>query len=128
MDARIGRYVNVVFDCADADRLAEFWIEALDYVPDRAVANFRSIVPRDPTRGCPKIVFHIVPEPKHGKNRVHIDIKADDVEAEASRLSHLGATRLTAGKVQEHGQEWIVMQDPEGNEFCVDIWPERFRS
>ncbi|HWD24134.1 MAG TPA: VOC family protein [Acidimicrobiales bacterium] len=130
MDARNGLYVNVVFDCEDADRLARFWMEALDYVPyspSSPIAGWRSIVPRDPIRGGPRVVFQVVADPKRGKNRLHLDLKADDVEVEASRLSRLGATRLTNGTVHEHGHDWIVMQDPEGNEFCVDTWPERLR-
>ena len=60
-----------------------------------------------------ELVFVRVPEEKAVKNRVHLDLGADDREAEVQRLLALGARR-----VADHGS-WTVMQDPEGNEFCV---------
>ncbi|GAB4000752.1 VOC family protein [Glycomyces albus] len=80
--------------------------------------------PADPEtgirRGGVRVLFQTVPEPKTVKNRVHLDLHygADRIEAEAGRLEGLGATRQ--GAVQEEGpSRWIVMADPEGNEFCV---------
>jgi predicted enzyme related to lactoylglutathione lyase len=60
-----------------------------------------------------------VPEDKVAKNRMHLDIDTDDIEAEAARLEGLGATRVAAQPLHEHGTSWILMADPEGNEFCV---------
>ena len=59
-----------------------------------------------------------VPEPKTVKNRVHLDLKVPDVEATVARLEALGAR--TAGPIEELGSCWVVMADPEGNEFCVE--------
>ena len=64
-------------------------------------------------RGCsPR-----VPEPKTAKNRMHLDLTAPDPEAEVARLVELGATRVA--DMEEWGDQWTVLQDPEGNEFCV---------
>jgi len=60
-----------------------------------------------------------VAEPKAGKNRVHFDIETPTVDAEVERLGKLGARRLEAGPRKEFGSTWVVMADPEGNEFCV---------
>src|SRR5262245_17781580 len=67
----------------------------------------------------PPMVFQRVPEPKHGKNRMHLDVIVDDIEAEAKRFESLGATRVSAEPVREYGIAWIVMLDPEGNELCL---------
>jgi predicted enzyme related to lactoylglutathione lyase len=60
-----------------------------------------------------------VPEAKTVKNRMHMDIETADIEAEAARLEGLGARRVDPGTLREHGSQWILMADPEGNEFCV---------
>jgi predicted enzyme related to lactoylglutathione lyase len=62
-------------------------------------------------------LFAKVPEKKVAKNRMHVDLAAPDREAEVARLLELGATRVA--DMNEWGYEWTVMQDPEGNEFCV---------
>ena len=60
-----------------------------------------------------------VPEPKVGKNRMHVDIVVDDVEAEVHRLQALGARRIDEGVQSFGGTQWVRMSDPEQNEFCV---------
>jgi predicted enzyme related to lactoylglutathione lyase len=61
-----------------------------------------------------------VPEGKQGKNRMHLDIETADVDGEVERLLALGATRApTDSEHEEHGMRWVVLADPEGNEFCV---------
>jgi predicted enzyme related to lactoylglutathione lyase len=67
----------------------------------------------------PKFVLQRVPEPKHLKNRMHLDLWVADIEVEARRLSELGARRQSADPLEEIGSRWIVMADPEGNEFCL---------
>jgi hypothetical protein len=138
--------IQVTFDCADPGALAEFWAEALGYQvqgpppgfdswPDALTAwgvpedqwNSKSAIV-DPDDKGPRIFFQRVPEGKTVKNRVHLDVRAapglegDErlaaLEAEAARLAPLGATRI---EVREDMQSiFIVMQDPEGNEFCLD--------
>jgi predicted enzyme related to lactoylglutathione lyase len=80
-------------------------------------ASLAVLVPEDGTAS--PLVLQRVPEPKAGKNRMHVDIVADDVEPEVERLEAIGARRLHNG-IQRFGQtRWITMADPEGNEFCV---------
>jgi len=110
--------VQINIDCADSDALRAFYCEALGYRPFGQTANYRSCVPLEGTTGT-KIVFQEVPEPKVVKNRVHLDLIVDDIEAEAARWVGLGATRVSAEPVREGDDCWIVMLDPEGNEICL---------
>lgn len=139
----MARTVQVVVDCADPAALAEFWRDALGYTlepppegygswPDWLIAvgipedqwNSRSAV-IDPDGVGPRIFFQQVPEPKTGKNRLHLDVRvggrADDararIDAEVSRLEGRGASR--AWVVDDQLEYCVVMRDPEGNEFCV---------
>lgn len=139
---------QVVFDCADPDRVARFWAETLGYriqdPPDgfeswEAFLNAQG-VPRsewnsasavvDPDGTGPRLFFQRVPERKSVKNRVHLDLNVGGgraapmeerkgrVDAEAERLAALGARVFRPGSV-ENDEYWIVMQDVEGNEFCI---------
>lgn len=108
---------GLVLDCADPDALAEFWSATLGYESLGRDGNYAVLV--SPTPGRPKLLLQRVPEPKTGKNRMHLDIETPDIESEAARLEKLGATRLRAAALTEHGSVWILMADPEGNEFCV---------
>lgn len=107
---------GLVLDCADPDRLAEFWSAALGYTTLGGAGSYVLLVDEGGTQ--PKLLLQRVPEPKTRKNRMHLDIECHDVAGEAVRLEALGATRVE-GPMSEHGSTWIVMHDPEGNEFCV---------
>jgi glyoxalase superfamily protein len=138
--------VQVTFDCADPVGLARFWVEALQYVlqppppgfeswdafadqigmPEDARASIAAAV--DPEGAGPRLLFLRVPEAKSVKNRLHLDLHVvapgtpmDERRAalatRAGELTALGATEV--GPVEEYGQYWIVMADPEGNEFCI---------
>lgn len=139
--------VQVVIDCADPDRLATFWASALGYklqdppdgfgsweefltkigVPEDEWNKASAVV--DPDGVGPRLYFQRVPEEKAGKNRVHVDVNVGGergtpieerrkrVDAEIERLKAEGATVLRP--VEEHDEYWVVMQDPEGNEFCL---------
>ena len=109
--------IELVLDCADPDLTARFWAAALGYEPYGQSGNYRSLV--DPDGVGPKLVIQGVEEPKSVKNRVHFDIHHYDIEAEAARLVELGATRLRDEPFVEHGTAWILLADPEGNEFCI---------
>jgi catechol 2,3-dioxygenase-like lactoylglutathione lyase family enzyme len=126
----------IVVDCDDATPLARFWAEALGW---RVVESDRAELERladkgihdpedDPsvmveppegeTPGLPVLFFVEVPEPKLGKNRLHIDVVADgSVDDDVIRLEGMGAT--LRNWAEEEGTVWAVMLDPEGNEFCV---------
>jgi hypothetical protein len=109
--------VDLVLDCADPPKLVEFWREALDYREHYVDSTFAVLVPKEGVAS--PLVLQGVPEPKGGKNRMHLDIVVDDIDPEVARLQALGATRLDDG-VQSFGEtQWVRMADPEMNEFCV---------
>lgn len=112
-----GPTIGLVLDCTHPDRLADFWSAALDYVTVGEAGAYVVLVPKD--RPGPKLLLQSVPEAKTVKNRMHLDLDAADIEREATRLEALGARRLHADPLHEHGSNWILMADPEGNEFCV---------
>jgi len=105
----------IALDCADPRELGRFWAEALgwntDYEDDDEVAL------QAPGKTGPELLFLQVPEPKAAKNRLHLDLNPDDQDAEVERLEGLGANRVDIGQGDE--VTWVVLGDPEGNEFCV---------
>ena len=126
----------VVFDCEDASPLARFWASALGwkvapYDPDEIARLAEKGIldpeddpsvmvepPEDELPGLPVLFFTEVPEGKMGKNRVHLDVVADEsVDDEVIRLEGLGAT--LRNWAEDGGNVWAVLLDPEGNEFCV---------
>lgn len=117
MTDRIRHRFGLVLDCADPDRLAPFWSAALDYVVAGAAGAYVALSPR--AGNGPKLLLQRVTEPRSGKNRMHLDIDADDIRAEAARLQALGGSIVGTEPCHEHGNTWLVMADPEGNEFCV---------
>lgn len=143
----MSRGIQVVFDAADPAALAEFWVEALGYItqpppPDYASWEEWAVeagIPKenwndaaalvDPDESGPRLFIQRVPERKTAKNRMHLDItvsggrdtpaqvRQDRIEAESRRLAGLGGTIVRS--VDQRDEFWIVMQDPEGNEFCL---------
>ncbi|WP_433789955.1 VOC family protein [Actinoplanes sp. CA-252034] len=106
---------SLTFDCADALVVARFWAAALGGELDPTGTSDKAFV-EAPGWGGPNLWFQRVPEPKTAKNRLHFDLRApnDDVPSEVERLIALGATVVTPG-------ELTVMEDPEGNIFCVEV-------
>lgn len=114
MAARIG---NVTFDCADVPTMVAFWSAALGRPVDNGSSEFfASIGGGDAERRQPALYFNKTPESKRAKNRVHLDLVNEDPAA-VDELVRLGAT--VAGEQRIPGHRWTVMQDPEGNEFCI---------
>jgi hypothetical protein len=112
--ARIG---NITFDCGDVLTVARFWSAALDRPLDGISGPmFASIGGGDADRAEPAWYFEKVPEPKAAKNRMHLDL-VDPDPAAVQRFVFLGATIVAEHTLGNHG--WTVMQDPEGNEFCI---------
>ena len=139
--------LQVTFDAADPQALAAFWGELIGYVEQDPPEGFDSWeawavandVPReqwgdyaarvDPDGVGPRLYFQRVPEPKTAKNRMHLDLAVSggrgtppeevrrNVAAAVERAVAAGATRLR--EVDEAGEHWVVLQDPEGNEFCM---------
>jgi predicted enzyme related to lactoylglutathione lyase len=110
-------------DSINPQALAEFWAEALGWSIGRDVNEIEVWIEReldDPRQtGFPDILFLKNPDGKKVKNRLHIDLRPDDQAAEVARLESLGATRIDIGQSAEPTCTWVVMADPEGNEFCV---------
>jgi hypothetical protein len=140
------KQVQVTFDCAEPERVARFWCEVLGYVvppppegfaswdefdaslpAERQGASFACV---DPTGVGPRLYFQRVPEGKVVKNRVHLDVRVvtglvgeerlTKLEAECERLVAFGATRVELLPADGVNESIIVMQDVEGNEFCLD--------
>ncbi|MEU9171233.1 VOC family protein [Streptomyces sp. NPDC048420] len=140
------RKVQVTFDCAEPERVARFWCEVLGYVvppPPEGFATWgdydRSLPPErqgasfvcgDPSGVGPRLYFQRVPEGKVVKNRVHLDVRVGTglvgderlaaLEAECVRLEALGAVRVRVLLADDFDESCILMQDVEGNEFCLD--------
>jgi predicted enzyme related to lactoylglutathione lyase len=109
------RFHEVVIDCADPRSLARFWAGATGYELQSDRDDWASVL-GEGERGI-RIGFQRVPEGKVVKNRVHVDLGSPDEETEASRIEALGATRLWVSDDPE--DPFVVLADPEGNEFCV---------
>jgi predicted enzyme related to lactoylglutathione lyase len=106
----------ISFDAHNAVDLAQFWARALHRtVDDGATQDFAAIAADNDSRLGPALMFHRVPEGKTVKNRVHFDLQATDVVAEADRLTTLGAHQIRS--LAENNDRWISLRDPEGNEF-----------
>ncbi|PZS40446.1 MAG: glyoxalase [Pseudonocardiales bacterium] len=101
----------VTIDCSDPQSLAEFWTATLGTTVAGDYGEFVFLA------GTPGLGLQKVAEPRAGKNRVHLDLAADDRAAEVARLSGLGASVLAEHSAP--GLWWTVLTDPEGNEFCV---------
>ncbi len=139
------REVQVTFDCAEPERVGRFWCDVLGYqapppegfdtwdaYQESQPAEERGswFAAADPTGKGPRLYFQQVPEGKVVKNRVHLDVRigrglvGDErlaaLEAECTRLSALGASRVRLMLADEDNESCLVMQDVEGNEFCLD--------
>jgi hypothetical protein len=119
------KFTELAIDCADPHALAQFWCSVLDYEvqadDDGFVTIGSPVVPQDgnhPGPVPPTLTFAPVPEGKTVKNRLHLDLNPTDREQdeEVRRLLDLGARPADVG---QGDASWVVLADPEGNEFCV---------
>jgi hypothetical protein len=108
------RFSQLVIDAADPVRLGHWWAEVLDYKMLTESAEETEI--GSGSGGGPTLIFVPVPQPKTVQNRLHIDLRADDQDAEVERLVNMGARHVDVG---QGDVSWVVLADPEGNEFCV---------
>ena len=113
------RFLTVVIDCAEPRSLSHWWAEATGYEQGADRDEWASIVGEGDRHI--RIGFQKVPERKVVKNRVHVDLGAPDIEAEAQRLEALGATRRWVS--DDPDDPFIVLADPEDNEFCIILAP-----
>jgi predicted enzyme related to lactoylglutathione lyase len=109
--------IGLVLDCADPDALGRFWARALGLQRLGAAGSY--VLLASPSGELPKLLLQRVGEPKAVKNRMHLDIETADIDTEVKRLEAIGAHRLEQDARMEHGSRWVIMADPEGNEFCV---------
>jgi hypothetical protein len=148
MEVPMATRIQIVFDCADPATLAAFWAKALGYkaeappdgfsswddwarareIPDERSNDWAAVL--DPDGSGPRLYFQRVPEGKVAKNRVHLDLnvgggsevpleeRKSRIGLEVARLKTIGASD-SRGAIEEDGEYWVRMNDPEGNEFCV---------
>jgi len=113
----------ITVDAQDPLALAQFWAEALGWKIGEGINEIEVWIERelgDPhNTGFPDILFLKNSTPKNGKNRLHLDLRPDNQAAEVARLEKLGAKQIDIGQSAEPTCTWVVMADPEGNEFCV---------
>jgi catechol 2,3-dioxygenase-like lactoylglutathione lyase family enzyme len=113
------RVGSVVINVAHMERAIAFWTQALGYVlRDPDADNQTFAVLRPPERDWCNVSLQLSRAPKSGVNRVHLDLYADDQVDEVSRLEGLGATRVEPWPYADEA-DYVVMADPDGNEFCV---------
>jgi predicted enzyme related to lactoylglutathione lyase len=107
----------LTIDSHDPEKLGGFWKEALDLEVVHEEEGEYALSGKGRMHSSWNILFYKAPDKKEVKNRLHLDLIPDtDKEAEAKRLEALGATRADIG---QEDVTWIVMADPEGNEFCI---------
>jgi predicted enzyme related to lactoylglutathione lyase len=112
------RLAQFVVDCDDLDRAVAFWSAALDATEEPLAESSRHVYRRLRLPDSEvRVLLQRTGDVKAAKNRMHLDLETDDVEAEVQRLEALGATRYD--HQQERGHDFWVMRDPWGNEFCV---------
>ena len=120
----IGGLDAVTIDCADPLALGRFWARVFGTKIEPTEGDEPpQYVDLLPITGVPILRFQRVPEPKTVKNRLHLDVLVADVDAACARVEALGGRRLSAERFAEYGYRWLVMADPEGNEFCLVVPP-----
>ncbi len=110
---------EISVDCTNPMLLARFWCEVLDFKVQEEEVGLVTIGAPDENSATIVLTFAQVPEPKLGKNRIHLDVRphGTDQQQEVDRLLSLGASYTDVG--QDEDVSWIVLADPEGNEFSV---------
>ncbi len=110
------RFRGLAMDANDVKALAEFWCAAASYEVSQSDYPYVAVLDTE-SSSQPGIIILQVPEGKSAKNRLHMEFDASDLKSEAERMIGLGATLVAEREF--YGTNWIVMQDPEGNEFCL---------
>ncbi len=111
------KIANITFDCDDPQRTAAFWADVIGEEIDEGASPYFVSIGVGRSEMNPNWFFIKVPEAKQNKNRLHLDLESSDLAADLERLVGLGATHV-ADKA-EFGHTWSVMNDVEGNEFCI---------
>jgi predicted enzyme related to lactoylglutathione lyase len=108
------RFSEICVDAHDAEALAAWWSRVLGWPAEEDEDG--DFVMHPPAGAGPDWLFIPVPDDKVVKNRIHLDFTPDDQQAEVERVIALGASRVDIGQGE---QSWVVLADPEGNEFCI---------
>lgn len=116
---RIARLDTVTIDCADAERMAGFWSAVFGTEEEWRGGDPVQYIDLRGTDASPRLRFQVVPEPKTVKDRIHLDLRVDDIEEATARVEALGATRVPGADFDEYDVQFRVMLDIEGNEFCL---------
>jgi predicted enzyme related to lactoylglutathione lyase len=120
MKASVG---YLVIDAVDPGRLAGFWCQLLEVEIDSTIGDGQFVV-LSATKDGLTVGFQRVPEPKAGKNRLHLDLVVEDLDTATTEIEAAGGRWLEPGSTRElEGFRWRVMADPEGNEFDIDVVP-----
>ena len=113
----------ITIDCHNPKALSEFWAQALNWKFDENPTENEAYIEKNlelnNSDGYPDLLFIKVPDQKSSKNRVHLDLRPTNQLEEVERLEKIGATRIEIGQSSYSETTWIVMADPEGNEFCI---------
>jgi len=117
--AAVGRLEAIVVDADDPVALAGFWAEMFGTRIGSVEPAYPFYVDLVPVPGVPMIVFQRTEEARAVKNRIHLDVSVEDIEAATERLESLGGRRIDAGIGTEVGYAFRAVADPEGNEFCL---------
>ena len=110
---------QIVVDSADAAVLAGFWSRLLDRPLLDGANQFFAVIPAAEEGTFPALMFLAVPEPRHGKNRLHLDLVSTERAAAVERATQLGARNVA--EFDEYGTQWTTLADPEGNVFDIGI-------
>jgi predicted enzyme related to lactoylglutathione lyase len=108
---------QIVIDCVQADELAQFWSALVDRPVQQGANRYFAVVPASEDKTFPALMFLAVPEPRQGKNRLHVDLSSTDLPAAVERAVSLGATKVA--EFDEFGARWTTLADPEGNVFDI---------
>jgi predicted enzyme related to lactoylglutathione lyase len=119
----VGQFGHVVVDCANPDQLAEFWCTMLDTTVQMRWNQYVMLRPTE--KGGVALAFQRVPEPKSGKNRMHLDLIVTDGDLPKATQAAVAAGATVVSSLTEDPVTITVLQDPEGNEFCLVLLPPR---
>ncbi len=117
MTAGKGIVTTVMFDTNDLDVSIDFWSEVLGLHVAHRDATYAYMAQM--SEGGPRLAFQLVPEPRPGKNRLHLDVRVDDRKEFEQRIVELGGSVLNEVAGEPGYPEWTVVADPLGNEFCI---------
>ena len=117
----VGSFDAITIDCAEPLELAGFWAAVFATEIDSSSGDGPHYVDLRPVPGVPVLRFQRVRESKVTKNRLHLDLSVEVLDDARSRVEALGGRQISGQPITEYGYTWTVMQDPEGNEFCMSV-------